>query len=190
MSYNSESWFCLDMEQNQISWNAVKYSANPLWCVEMNTLQGKFPYFRTAQAKRCKYTHVGCPEVLHSGRIQTSFCWSSGALLSHVDETDYVKRNSEHSILGLSELQKNRVEDWLCNCVRCLWEHLCSQTSKHSFWQDFGKCLSIQAETNQGEKEGSWAYQFVVSIFYTYQNILNCLKKPLVKLKKTIPHCA
>lgn len=63
-----------------------KYSANPLWCVEMNTLQDKFPYFRTAQAKRCKYTHVGCPEVLHSGRRQTSFYWSSGALLSCVNE--------------------------------------------------------------------------------------------------------
>lgn len=58
------------MVQMQPKAQWMKGSAHPLGRVEMETLEDEFPNLCTAQAKGCKYTHVGCPEVLHPERTQ------------------------------------------------------------------------------------------------------------------------
>lgn len=91
-------------------WKAEN-SAHPLGCVEMETPEEEFPNLCTAQAKGCKHTHVGCPEVLHPGRTQ---------LFMIIVRAVHVWRNSEHSFLGLSCLWNNWVQDWHCTLLSTL----------------------------------------------------------------------
>lgn len=149
-----------------------EYSAHPLGCVEMETLQDKFPNLCTAQAKGCKYTHVGCPEILHSGRTQ--------AFHDHLElcKAAWWEQLMSREILNtvFLDFQDSEITEYRTDTAHC---YVLLRTSLfpnfHSLWHNFGKYLSLQVETHQEEKQGSWSYQFVVNIFYTHIKIYSII---------------
>lgn len=113
----------------------------------------------------------------------TSFSGSSGTLQSCLSDQLMPREilNTVFLEFQASEITEHRTDTALC--------YVLLRTSlfpnSHSLWQNFGKCFSVKVETCQGEKEGSWPYQFVVNIFYTLiKKILNHLNKPLAESKK------
>lgn len=95
----------------------------------------------------------------------TSFSSSSGALQGCLSE-QLMSREILNTVF--LDFQASEITEYRTDIAFC---HMLLRTSLfpnfHSLWQNSGKCLSLQVETHQGEKEGSWPYQFLVNIFYT-----------------------